>query len=186
VTQALLPVSPVSSQKCRNSRAERCSALRLAEVPSAAWWVEQCSAEMHSQEWLCHQWHRHSCLCHPSHRKNVETRGGALRAPDGGEEKGTECDPLTRLAPAGESAGCDPPSPPRGRGPGVSAFHCLIPTSCPVILSALQRRTPAVRSAHLLPGDCQGPSLKSVQDDRVLTWGLKRKQGFTMRGYPSS
>jgi hypothetical protein len=25
-------------------------------------------------------------------------------------------DPLTRLAPAGESAGCEPPSPPRGRG----------------------------------------------------------------------
>jgi hypothetical protein len=25
-------------------------------------------------------------------------------------------DPLTRPAPAGESAGCGPPSPPRGRG----------------------------------------------------------------------
>jgi len=25
-------------------------------------------------------------------------------------------DPLTRLAPADESAGCEPPSPPRGRG----------------------------------------------------------------------
>ena len=28
-------------------------------------------------------------------------------------------DPLTRLAPADESAGCDPPSPPRGRGQGI-------------------------------------------------------------------
>ncbi len=28
-------------------------------------------------------------------------------------------DPLTRLAPADESAGCDPPSPPRGRGRGI-------------------------------------------------------------------
>ena len=28
-------------------------------------------------------------------------------------------DPLTRLAPADESAGCDPPSPPRGRGLGI-------------------------------------------------------------------
>jgi len=28
--------------------------------------------------------------------------------------------PLTRPAPAGESAGCRPPSPPRGRGQGFS------------------------------------------------------------------
>ena len=28
-------------------------------------------------------------------------------------------DPLTRLAPADEGAGCDPPSPPRGRGRGI-------------------------------------------------------------------
>ena len=28
-------------------------------------------------------------------------------------------DPLTRLAPADEGAGCDPPSPPRGRGLGI-------------------------------------------------------------------
>ena len=31
----------------------------------------------------------------------------------------SETDPLTRLAPAGESAGGDPPSPPRGRRKGV-------------------------------------------------------------------
>ena len=41
-------------------------------------------------------------------RRVVVTRGVWIRRPD--------MDPLTRLAPADEGAGCDPPSPPRGRG----------------------------------------------------------------------
>jgi hypothetical protein len=31
-----------------------------------------------------------------------------------------DMDPLTRPAPAGEDAGCGPPSPPRGRGTLIS------------------------------------------------------------------
>ena len=41
-------------------------------------------------------------------RRTVATGGIWIRRPD--------MDPLTRLAPADEGAGCDPPSPPRGRG----------------------------------------------------------------------
>jgi hypothetical protein len=33
--------------------------------------------------------------------------------------------PLTRLAPAGENAGCGPPSPPKGRGMGICTSHGL-------------------------------------------------------------
>src|ERR1039458_7655534 len=36
-----------------------------------------------------------------------------------------EFDPLTRPAPAGESAGCGPPSPPKGRG--LSLSHSTVP-----------------------------------------------------------
>ena len=35
-------------------------------------------------------------------------------------------DPLTRLAPADEGAGCDPPSPPRGRGRGIRRIERFV------------------------------------------------------------
>ena len=40
-------------------------------------------------------------------------------------------DPLTRLAPADESAGCDPPSPPRGRGLGILRIERFVNVETP-------------------------------------------------------
>jgi hypothetical protein len=37
-----------------------------------------CSLLMHSQEWLCHRWHRHSCLCLFASPENVETRAAGV------------------------------------------------------------------------------------------------------------
>ncbi len=47
----------------------------------------------------------------------IRARGGEVCVANGGGGISTlSLDPLTRPAPAGESAGCGPPSPPRGRG----------------------------------------------------------------------
>ena len=61
-------------------------------------------------------------------------------------------DPLTRLAPADESAGCDPPSPPRGRGLGILRIERFVNVETP--------------DAGLKPGATKAQSIT----DTVVIW----------------
>ena len=68
-------------------------------------------------------------------------------------------DPLTRLAPADEGAGCDPPSPPRGRGLGILEIERLanVETLDRRRVSGRKReRAPALQNAPSLPAQIVG------------------------------
>ena len=82
--------------------------------------------------------------------------------------------PLTRLAPADDGAGCDPPSPPRGRGLGISKIEhfvgvetpgppaCWRPFSLPLAETNGHLRNPASKLAgRKAAASCRTPKLRS-------------------------
>ena len=88
---------------------------------------------VHSQEWLCHWWHRHSCLCVFAPSEDVETRGESVPLPLPGTpplpletqvNRGPGRDARGRGQDALATAGETPALPPRHRRRRNIALGC--------------------------------------------------------------